>query len=195
MLIASYLYFIISDKPNKNELYFLQLAALFHDLGHLPFSHLLEEVFDELGWIPAGESTTFNHEQHTKRIIENLIEENHTLKGIINEINYSVSELWQLINGEYGKGYLDALINSPIDCDKIEYLFSDAIFMHRGTKDDFEIFIKEYVGNLSINKNNFLLIEKGSTRSFLKLIRMRGEMYDQVYLRRGLRYLESFVVN
>lgn len=191
MLIASYLYFKVSNKPNKNELCFLQLAALFHDLGHLPFSHLLEEVFDEFGWIPTGEKTSFNHEQHTRQIIQQLVEENSVLQEFMNKIGYSITELQQLINGEYGKGYLDALINSPIDCDKIEYLFSDAIFMNRGTKEDFEIFIKSYVENLSINKNNFLIIEKNSTKSFLNLIRMRGEMYDQVYLRSGLRYLES----
>lgn len=191
MLISSYLYLKISDRPNKEELTFLQLAALFHDLGHLPFSHLLEEVFEEFGWIPVGENKTFNHEQHTKRIIKELVEESEVLKDILKQTKYSVSELQQLINGEYGKGYLDALINSPIDCDKIEYLFSDAIFMHRGTKEDFDIFIKEYVEDLSINKNNFLIIEKNSTKSFLRLIRMRGEMYEQVYLRSGLRYLES----
>lgn len=191
MLIASYLYFKINPKPDKNELKFLQLAALLHDLGHLPFSHLLEEVFDEFGWIPAGESTSFNHEQHTKRLIEKLVEGNEVLKQTMEQIGYTVTELQQLINGEYGKGYLDALINSPLDCDKIEYLFSDSIFMHRGTKEDFDIFIKEYAENLLVNENDFLVLQGNSTKSFLKLIRMRGEMYDQVYLRSGLRYLEA----
>ena len=191
MLIASYLYLKVSDKANRNELFFVQLAALFHDLGHLPFSHLLEEVFDEFGWIPVGESTTFNHEQHTKHMLEKLEAENDKLRKIMQDIGYSVDELQQLINGEFGIGYLDALINSPIDCDKIEYLFSDAIFMERGTKGDFELFIKDYVTNLSANKNGFLLLEEKSTKSFLQLIRMRGEMYDQVYLRSGLRYLEA----
>lgn len=191
MLIASYLYLKVSTKPNRNELFFLQVAALFHDLGHLPFSHLLEEVFDEFGWIPVGESKSFNHEQHTKRMIEKLEKESAGLKQILEDIGYSAIELQQLINGEFGKGYLDAFINSPIDCDKIEYLFSDAVFMNRGTPDDFKLFIENYADHLSINQNNFLLIEKNSTKSFLQLIRMRGEMYDQVYLRSGLRYLES----
>lgn len=190
MLIASYLYLQICNAPNRNELQFLQLAALFHDLGHLPFSHLLEEVFDEFGWIPVGENTTFNHEQHTKYIIEDIVKKNSTIKSILGKINYSSEELQYLINGEFGKGYLDALINSPLDCDKIEYLFSDAIFMKRGTKEDFDSFINEFVENLTVNTNDFLILKKNSTCSFLNLIKMRGEMYDQVYLRSGLRYLE-----
>ncbi len=191
MLISSYLYLKICPKPNSNELTFIQLAALFHDLGHLPFSHLLEDVFNDFGWISVGESTTFNHEQHTRRIIEEILENNEELKKLMNKINYSTSELQQLINGEYGIGFIDALINSPLDCDKIEYLFSDAIFMNRGTKEDFIIFMKDYVENLSVNENNFLTLKRSSTKAFLKLISMRGEMYDQVYLRSGLRYLEA----
>lgn len=191
MIIASYLYSKISPKQNEQELQFLQLAALFHDLGHLPFSHLLEEVFEEFGWIPAGESTTYNHEQRAKRLIEKLMAENAILQTTMLGIGYSADELQRLINGEFGKGYLDALINSPIDCDKIEYLFSDAIFMHRGTKEDFKVFIEEFSRDLSVNSNDFLVLKKDSTKSFLKLIRMRGEMYDQVYLRSGLRYLEA----
>lgn len=191
MLIASYLYFKISPQPNRDELTFLQLAALLHDLGHLPFSHLLEEVFDEFGWIPAGETAAFNHEQHTKRLIDKLVADNAVLRQIMDRIGYSAGELQQIINGEYGKGYLDALINSPIDCDKIEYLFSDSIFMHRGTEEDFRVFIRDYAEDLTANANHFLVMRGNSTRSFLKLIRMRGEMYDQVYLRSGLRYLEA----
>lgn len=191
MVIATYLYFEISNEPNEQELTFLQLAALLHDVGHLPFSHLLEEVFDEFGWITAGERTSFNHEQHTKRLINDMVREGSVVEEILEANHYSKEELQQLINGEYGKGYLDALINSPIDCDKIEYLFSDAIFMNRGTKENFSSFIKEYVEDLDVNKENFLLLKKNSTRSFLRLISMRGEMYDQVYLRRGLRFLEA----
>ena len=191
MLLASRLYLKINNRPDKDELTFLQIAAFLHDLGHLPFSHLLEEVFDEFGWVSAGERFAFNHEQYTSRLLEGLVASNDILKQIMEEIGYSAVELQQLINGEYGKGYLDALINSPLDCDKIEYLFSDAIFMHRGTDKDFKEFFEDYLKDMSINENNFLVLQGSSTKSFLKLIRMRGEMYDQVYLRSGLRYLEA----
>jgi len=201
MIIASYLYLKIQENRsvregkspniNQNELYFLQLAALFHDLGHLPFSHLLEEVFEEFGWISAGESQTFNHEQNTRHLLNKMETQNDTFKKMLKDIGYSVEDIKQLINGEFGIGYLDALINSPIDCDKIEYLFSDAIFMNKGTKEDFILFINEYVRDLSSNFNDFMVIENGSTRSFMELIQMRSNMYDQVYLRKGLRYLET----
>ncbi len=202
MLIASYLYLNVykdsfenSDayikKSNMNDLRFLQIAALFHDIGHLPFSHMIEEIFEEFGWIPAGENKTFNHEQYSRKIIKKMFEEASVFNEIFKDINHNEKELCELINGEYGIGYLDALINSPIDCDKIEYLFSDAIFMKRGTSTEFFNFLRDFSEGLSINENNFLVLQKEATSCFLDLIRMRGEMYDKVYLRSGLRYLEA----
>lgn len=204
MLIASYLYLRIyenstknkseSEKkkgPAKNELEFLQLSAFFHDIGHLPFSHLLEEIFQEFGWISAGETKTFNHEQHTKSMVKKIFENNLTLKKKLQDIGYTTDDLLNLINGEFGVGYLDALINSPIDCDKIEYLFSDAVYTGHGNQEDLTLFLNSFSEELSINSNDFLVIEGESTKSFLKLLEMRGQMYEDVYLRSGLRYLEA----
>lgn len=204
MLIASYLYLRIYEnytkneiepkekkEPTKNELEFLQLSAFFHDIGHLPFSHLLEEIFQEFGWISIGETKTFNHEQHTKNMVKNIFENNPTFKAKLQDIGYTTDDLLNLINGEFGVGYLDALINSPIDCDKIEYLFSDAVYTGRGNKEDLTLFLNNFSEELSINSNNFLVIEGESTKSFLKLLEMRGQMYEDVYLRSGLRYLEA----
>lgn len=196
LLLASYLYLkIYKKKPeivggDLRELQFLQIAALFHDIGHLPFSHLMEEVFEEFGWVIAGEKKSFDHEQHTKNVLRQLVEADE-MKKVLQLIDFQPEEIQRLIDGEYGRGFLDALINSPIDCDKIEYLFADAIFTGKGTEEDFQNFIKAFSSDLSVNREGFLLLKGESTSRFLELIRMRGNMYDQVYLRPGLRYLEA----
>lgn len=191
MLIASYLYLTIKMNPTKEELKFLQLAAFFHDMGHLPFSHLLEEIFQEFGWISAGETKTFNHEQHTRKVIKDIFSENMVFKKKLESTGYNVDDLYRVIGGEFGIGYLDALINSPLDCDKIEYLFSDAVYTGKGNKKDIALFLKDFSKELSINSNSFLVLSGESTGSFLRLLEMRGQMYEEVYLRRGLRYLEA----
>lgn len=191
MLIASYLYLTIKKKPAKEELKFLQLAAFFHDMGHLPFSHLLEEIFQEFGWVSAGETKTFNHEQHTRNVIKDIFSEGSSFAKELEGTGYTIDDLYRLIGGEFGIGYLDALINSPLDCDKIEYLFSDAVYTGRGNKDDIDFFLKDFSEELSTNSNDFLVLSGESTGKFLNLLEMRGQMYEEVYLRRGLRYLEA----
>jgi NAD-dependent SIR2 family protein deacetylase len=39
------------------------LAAVHHDLGHLPFTHLAEEVFRELNWTTSPWSSHFRHDE------------------------------------------------------------------------------------------------------------------------------------
>lgn len=196
MLIASYLYLKIKEndikkKSTKEELKFLQLAAFFHDAGHLPFSHLLEEIFQEFGWVSPGETKAFNHEQHTRKVIKDIFSEGTVFAKELKDIGYTIDDLYRVISGEFGIGYLDALINSPMDCDKIEYLFSDAVYTGKGNKKDIAFFLKDFSKELSINSNSFLVLSGESTRNFLSLLEMRGQMYEEVYLRSGLRYLEA----
>lgn len=199
MIIASAVY--LSARKNlstKEELLFVQTAALLHDIGHLPFSHLIEEIFDEFGWIPDGESTPFDHEYYTKIKIKKLFLSSPKspnayteLFNILKSSGYNKEDIINLINGEYGVGYLDAIINGPIDCDKIEYIFSDGCFVGKNHESLFNEFLTEYCSELGTNDNCFLKIYGKSYKNALKLIELRSQMYDGVYLRPGLRYLES----
>lgn len=190
-MIASAVY--LSAKKNKasdNELHFLQIAALLHDLGHLPFSHLIEEIFGEFGWIPPGESQTFTHEQNTKKQIKQLME-NNALKSELEETGYTLEDLLYLIEGKFGVGYMDAIINGPVDADKIQYIFADSTFLKMNDPDIFEKFLIDFCSELSVTKHKFLYISGVSSKKALELIKMRVNMYDTVYLRDGLRYLEA----
>ncbi len=194
MLIASYIYLNKVDKPSWNELTFLQLAALLHDIGHLPYSHLMEEVFNEFGWKLSSTDKSYSHEQNSKQLLVKIYNDEHnsTLKELLDRIGYTCEDLQRLISGEFGVGYLDALINSPIDCDKIEYLFTDTIYTRNDTRYKIDEFLKDFVcDDLKINCTGCFLISGKSTRAFLKLINMRGDMYENTYYRSGLRYLES----
>ncbi|MGH8606080.1 MAG: HD domain-containing protein, partial [Gammaproteobacteria bacterium] len=126
---------LLDSNKNKSpeaeiEREFLRIAALLHDYGHLPFSHLFEEIFDELHWFPSPRRERSRHEVRTRWKFDKLLEERLGSKGTVREyikerLGYEPDDIVNLIDGCCGKAYLDAIVNSPLDADKIDYIFRD----------------------------------------------------------------------
>ena len=198
MKVASYLY----EKAIKNagllenpsEKQFLRLAALLHDIGHLPFSHLMEDVFNELNWKPAGYKDHYSHEFQTDKEIEELFNDNkQKLKKQLEETGYNVTDVIKLVNGSFGVGYLDAIINSSIDADKIDYIFRDTHSTGRKTSLVPVQFLKDIVNGLSITPEKYLSFSEVSAMAAVGLLRERQRLYRSLYLQPGIIILEGIV--
>jgi uncharacterized protein len=89
-------------------------AALLHDLGHGPFSHLFEEV------VPQAR----RHEDWTLDIILDPGTSVHrTLEGLSHGMAERVAAL---IAGRHRLGYLARCISSTLDADRCDYLLRDS---------------------------------------------------------------------
>ncbi|HSN82959.1 MAG TPA: HD domain-containing protein [Polyangiales bacterium] len=89
-------------------------AALLHDLGHGPFSHLFEEV------LPHAK----HHEQWTQEILLDPSTEVHrTMEGISAGMSERVASL---LNGSYRLGYLSQSVSGTLDVDRADYLLRDS---------------------------------------------------------------------
>mgnify|MGYP001817919400 CR=1 FL=1 len=89
-------------------------AALLHDLGHGPFSHLFEEV------LPHAK----HHEQWTQEIIVDPSTEVHrTLESISSGMSERVAAL---LSGNYRLGYLSQSVSGTLDVDRADYLLRDS---------------------------------------------------------------------
>lgn len=91
-------------------------AALLHDLGHGPFSHLFEDA------LPLGP----RHEQWSERIITDPRTE---VFAVLTEADPSLpGRVAQLINGNHDLPYLRHIISGTFDVDRCDYLLRDAHF-------------------------------------------------------------------
>ena len=196
MKVASYIYDKVIENSalelNFKEKQFLRIAALLHDIGHLPFSHLIEEVFNELNWRPTGYVTSFSHVLHTEEKIKQIFRDNSMAREI-EKLGYEISDLVRLINGNFGIGYLDAIINSPIDADKISYVFSDTESTKREVALSPIQFLKDIVNGLTITPEKLLAFSGVSARVAGELLYARRHLYQNLYLQPGIRVLEGIV--
>lgn len=196
MKIASYLYdraiANLGLKENLCEKQFLRLAALLHDIGHLPFSHLIEVVFKELNWKPAGYRESYSHVLQTNdKILE--IFENEDSRKKLESLNYTVKDLINLVNGCFGVGYLDAIINSPVDADKIDYVFRDTESTGRRISLSPIQFLKDITNGLTITSESYLAFSGVSAIAAQQLLETRQHLYQNLYLQPGILILEGIV--
>jgi HD superfamily phosphohydrolase len=89
-------------------------AALLHDLGHGPFSHLFEQV------LPSSR----RHEDWTVRI---LLDESTDVHRILSEIDHALPErVAELVRGRHEITFLARAVSGTFDVDRCDYLLRDA---------------------------------------------------------------------
>ncbi len=91
-------------------------AALLHDVGHGPFSHLFEEA------VPSGPK----HEEWTKRI---LLDPSSEVHQVLRATDVGMpARVAQLVAGEHELRYLAHTVSGMFDVDRCDYLLRDALF-------------------------------------------------------------------
>ena len=88
-------------------------GALLHDIGHGPFSHTAEEVFDS------------HHEDWTMAIVERSPEIRPILDGFSPDLWKVISQLY---THQHPIPFVWQMVSSQLDCDRIDYLMRDSYF-------------------------------------------------------------------
>jgi len=153
----------------------IEFAGLLHDLGHSPFSHVTEEFFRKNpNYLPTTK-LSYDHEEYTETIIQN----DKTINDVCKKEKIDVNFLSKLAIGK-SETFLDILMSSAVDVDKIDYVSRDSYFcgLPYGRIDlsalEDGIFISEFnSGNIGItfhNKNRYVLEGILTSRFYLSTI-------------------------
>ncbi|CAM3834961.1 HD domain-containing protein [Mesobacillus zeae] len=155
---------VFAGRPewNEEERLLSLCAALLHDLGHGPFSHSFEKVFD------------LDHENFTRMIILGDTEVNEVLSRVSFDFPKKVAEV---IAKTYENKLVVSLISSQIDADRMDYLQRDAYF----TGVSYGHFDMERILRVMRPTEDQVVFKHSGMHAVEDYIMSRYQMYWQVY--------------
>jgi HD superfamily phosphohydrolase len=160
----------ISRRISEEEAETVKIAALLHDVGHGPFSHVFEYLLDkELGK---------THEDMTRWIITNS-----ELKDKLAEIGQNPEEIGKLAVGtlhKTEKTFLDQIISSAVDVDKLDFVVRDT--HHTGAEYGY-VDVFRLIHALDVLGEN-LAVDLGALSALESLMIARIESFKSIYFHR-----------
>lgn len=149
----------------------VEAAILMHDIGHGPFSHVLEHT------IISG----ISHEDISLLMMEQIN------RDLNNQLGLAIS----IFKDNYPKRFLHQLISSQLDMDRLDYLRRDAFFT--GVSEG-NIGSARIIAMLDMLDDNLVVNYKGINPIENYLI-SRRTMYWQVYLHKTVVGYEKMLVS
>ncbi len=149
----------------------VEAAILLHDVGHGPFSHVLEDT------LVRGVS----HEEISLMLMER----------INRELNGQLALAIRIFRDEYPKRFLHQLVSGQLDMDRLDYLRRDSFYT--GVTEG-NIGSARIIKMLDV-KDDRLVVESKGIYSIENFLTARRLMYWQVYLHKTSVAYERLLVN
>jgi uncharacterized protein len=146
------------------------VAILLHDIGHAPFSHVLENTLVQI-----------SHEEISLLLMNEL---NIQFNG---KLDLAI----RIFTNKYKKKFLHQLVSSQLDMDRLDYLSRDSFFtgVVEGT-----VGIDRIIKMLNVWQDKLVVDIKG-IYSVEKFLISRRLMYWQVYLHKTVVSAEYLLIN
>jgi len=163
----------LSKYLSKEEAQMIRFAALLHDVGHGPFSHVFEHLLEKF----LGKT----HEEMTVWVIEKS-----ELRGILRESGYNADAVARLATGSLqrkGKMFIDQIIQSAVDVDKLDFIVRDTY--HTGAEyGNVDVF--RLIHMIDVLDGN-LAVDSGALSALESFILARIESFKSIYFHRVSR--------
>jgi hypothetical protein len=151
------------------------VAALLHDVGHGPFSHVIESILD------------FHHEDFT---VEAVLSSETEIGRLLDAYSETLaSDIAGIVRHEFTPHALGHIVSSQLDVDRMDYLLRDSLMT--GAK--YGIFDLEWIiKSIEIDEDgDRMYISTPGLYAVEDYLQARYYMYRQVYFHRTLRSAEA----
>jgi uncharacterized protein len=146
-------------------------AILLHDIGHGPYSHVLEQTIVR----------DLSHEDLSLMMMDSLND----------FFNHRLDTANKIFRNDYPKKFLHQLVSSQLDMDRLDYLSRDSFFT--GVAEG--IINTDRIIKMITVVDDQLVVEGKGIYSIEKFIISRRLMYWQVYLHKAVIAAEYMLVN
>lgn len=157
----------------------LQCAALLHDVGHGPFSHVIEKFFSR------------HHEEWSRAIVAHPDTEVHrVLRSYDREFP---ADVLQAMEGKLEPKWLNSLISSQLDADRFDYLMRDSHMtgVRYGVFD-----LERLILMLRVHEDGErVVLDSKGLMPVEKYLQSRYHMYRQVYFHKTVTAAEAMLMS
>jgi HD superfamily phosphohydrolase len=173
--------FLAKKIITADDLQKLRAAALLHDVGHGPFSHLFEEVIFS--------KRNLTHEDLTKRVIKET-----GIKDILQKYGFSPKNIADLAIGRSKKDpvFMNEIVGGGLSVDIMDYVLRDAYFtgVEYGKID-----VNRLLNSFDIcEKDGHLALDHSAVYSLEAMMISRYEMFKAVYFHKTVRASEIMMI-
>ena len=179
MHIAGQAAFALKEKGflKTDQIQEIRLAALLHDVGHGPFSHLFEEVLQI--------KKKISHEEIGKKIIQKS-----EIGDILSKSGFDKKHITKLAFGYPKYRFVNEIISGSLSADMMDYLQRDGYFTGA---EHAKIDHKRIIQSMDVYRTK-LALEKSALYSFESMILSRYQMFKAVYFHKTVRSAEVMML-
>lgn len=168
----------------------VRLAALLHDIGHGPFSHVSEYVLEVCA--PKSDDTGTREKIH-ELITFDILRKDDDLVRVLGGAR--IDEILRILEGEHGRrDFRRDIVSSALDADKMDYLLRDAYFtgVAYGRYD-----LDKLVDSFRVHRDrldSFLAVDESGVFALEQLVLAKHHMTQQVYAHRVRNITDQMIV-
>ncbi len=169
----------------------VRLAALLHDIGHGPFSHVSEYLLDQHYDRSKVGQASIKEKIHEKVTVD-IINKSESISSLLSENDRK--EIANIIAGGRTRDYRRDIVSSSLDADKMDYLLRDAHFV--GVKyGQFDLDkVIDVCGKFERGSESYLVIHEEGLFAVEQLVLAKHHMTQQVYAHRVRTITDLMIV-